>query len=208
MAEKTNVQTLQAFFPPETSYEISGINGRKIMKRQQSSFVFLYLTVTSILATYLTLWSYSNVFAGQLPKSSNDFVWLSERWWGTPIEKFPEVANLHYGEYIQEDDPSKLTTNKVIGIDAKKVKGKWSPEDLPPFSFTFSPEKGLIEISGFLSGSIDNVLHVMEKRYGKYDKVLSALGFKTYVWKFDKTVLEVSSNGEKAFIYKMYPRQN
>lgn len=131
-----------------------------------------------------------------------DLVTLSEGWWGTPIDEFAKRAGLAHGEYSQGDHPVRQGVKVIVPI-SKKIAGKWEPQELPPLAFEFTSENGLEEINGFCCsrGKQAEIVEILTRRYGKYSTTSKTLDLVTYVWVFDKTVLEIHP-----FLFRIFPR--
>lgn len=132
----------------------------------------------------------------------SDLVKLSGGWWGKSFDEFPMLSGLTAPDYSTGSDPTN-PGKKVLLPRADISIRKWAPRELVPFVFTFqeSTAQGLIEIAGFLGGqSQEKFLKILTDRYGSPTRILRALGFTTYVWDFDRSVLEVNYIG-----FKIYP---
>jgi len=147
--------------------------------------------------------------------ANNDLVKLSAGWWGLAYDKFPPVAGMKAGDYSAMDNPGETDNSKVV-MPAYDFRSKeWTPVELPPLSFKFMPDKGLVEVNGFLREpegdakpaqplptgvSEDQAVAVkaLVARYGKPSRIIGypsmpGLGA-AYVWDFDKAMLSVSTH--------------
>ena len=131
---------------------------------------------------------------------SDDLVMLSNGWWGTSIQEFPEKAGLKPGDYSSGDHPSEKDV-RVIVVNARAA-AKWEPKELPARYFYFRPATGLYDISEFIRGTPEEVFEVLKKRYGQPVRSTQALGMKAYGWDFENTTLQLRHN-----LYQLTPRQ-
>jgi len=116
------------------------------------------------------------------------------------FDGFPNLAGLRRGEYSAGDKPNTPGYKVIMPIRKANV-SRWRPRELDPLAFEFSAENGLVEISGFLrkGETQEAVLGVLTQRYERPSRALRALNMVTYVWDFDKSVLELSS-----VIFRLY----
>lgn len=145
----------------------------------------------------------------------DDLVKLSGDWWNTTPERFIALTKMTTPDYTLGVSPIPGEQNFKSLLPTPELRSKkWTPQELPPLEFKFKDHQGLISISGFLKQAGADQLDPNQKlptgitvsqaaavralasRYGKPSRIIGfaiapGLGA-TYVWEFDKTILEVS----------------
>jgi hypothetical protein len=146
----------------------------------------------------------------------DDLVKLSGDWWGTDINRLPTAAKMKTGDYSVGDERVPRRQKFEILLPTTEFGSKnWTPQELRAFAFKFKNGEGLVLITGLLKqASADQLdsaqplptgmavsqavaVKALTSRYGKPTRIIGfgsapSVGT-TYVWEFDKAILEVSS---------------
>jgi hypothetical protein len=127
-------------------------------------------------------------------EGGSDLLKLSGSWWGETLGTLPAIAGLKEGHFQVADDPDPAQTGrKILHPLATASESLWSPPELEPFAFYFDDQLGLVEISGFLGAKTEDAyLKTLTDRYGEPTSEVEVLGFVSYSWEYDQSVLSLN----------------